>query len=115
MEPRRIRRMMKRMGMNVKELPNVREVIFRTDEKEIVVADPTVTIMTLGGRERVFQVAGGEITEKVLKMAFPDEDAQLVAQQAGVSLEEAREALRATEGDLARAIILLKSRKTKIA
>lgn len=110
--PRKVRRVMKRMGMNVQELPNVREVVLRTDEKEIVIIDPTVTKMTLGKKESIFQIAGGEVTEKAIEGGISEEDAQLVAQQASVSIEEARSALSMTGGDLAQAIILLKSRKS---
>jgi len=40
-----------------------------------------------------------------------EEDVKLVAEQAGVSLEEAQRALEETGGDLAQAIILLQARK----
>lgn len=109
--PRKVRRMMKRMGMDLQELPDVHEVVLRTDEKEIVIVDPTVTKMTLGSKETVYQIAGGEVVEKVIERGVSDEDAQLVAQQANVSIEEAKSALSTADGDLARAIILLKSRR----
>ncbi|RLE50960.1 MAG: hypothetical protein DRJ21_01085, partial [Candidatus Methanomethylicota archaeon] len=56
----------------------------------------------------------GEVTsapkEKVEeKIEIPEEDIQLVAAQAGVSLEEARKALIEAEGDLAKAILSLTS------
>ena len=41
------------------------------------------------------------------KVQIPEEDVILVAQQANVSLEEARAALEQTGGDLAQAILLL--------
>ncbi|MEM2794139.1 MAG: Nascent polypeptide-associated complex protein, partial [Candidatus Methanomethylicia archaeon] len=59
-----------------------------------------------------YQVSGEE-TERLLeskKETIPDEDIRLVAYQAGVSFEEAKKALIETEGDLARAILLLKSK-----
>lgn len=110
--PRRVKRLMKKMGMSVQEVPDVQEVTIRSKEKEIVITGPLVTEMRMGKGERSFQVTGGEIAEKELEGAISKEDAQLVAQQANVSLEEAIDALRRTEGDLARAIILLKSKKT---
>lgn len=45
------------------------------------------------------------------KREITEEDVQLVAQQAGVSVEEARVALEQTEGDLTQAILLLCQRK----
>jgi nascent polypeptide-associated complex subunit alpha len=49
------------------------------------------------------------MTETALekKPTIPDEDVQLVAQQAKVTLERARAALEQTNGDLAQAILLL--------
>ncbi len=55
------------------------------------------------GGEESFQITG-EIEEQ----SFSDEDAKTVAAQAGVSEEEAREALKETNGDLAEAIMKLK-------
>ena len=40
---------------------------------------------------------------------YPDEDIQLVSQQAGVDEEKARNAVEEAKGDLARAILLLTS------
>ncbi|MFB0567656.1 MAG: hypothetical protein ACETVM_03635 [Candidatus Bathyarchaeia archaeon] len=42
---------------------------------------------------------------------MPEEDIQLVAQQAKVSIEQARAALEQTKGDLAQAILLLSQTK----
>jgi nascent polypeptide-associated complex subunit alpha len=41
--------------------------------------------------------------------AIPEEDARLVADQTGKSLEEAKKALEECGGDLAKAILLLQS------
>ena len=100
--------MMQRMGLNMTPMPEVQEVVIRTSSKEIIVENPEVSVIDLRGI-KIFQVAGGEVTEKTLekKLAIPEEDVQLVAQQANVSLEEARSALEETKGDLAQAILLL--------
>ncbi len=105
--PRETRRMMQRMGLNMNQL-EVEEAIFRTKDKEIRIEDPEVAILEMQG-QKIFQVTGGHITETALekKPAIPDEDVQLVAQQAKVNLERARAALEETNGDLAQAILLL--------
>lgn len=117
--PRELKRMMDRMGMSTQGMPEVKEVIFRTSDKEMVVRNPAVTVIEIQG-QRLFQVVGEGLEERELSVgaapeakAFrvPDEDVQLVAQQAGVSLEEARIALEETQGNLAQAILLLSSRK----
>jgi len=120
MGPREARRMMERMGINAKELSEVKEVIFRTETKELVVQNPMVTAIDFQGR-KMFQVMGEELKERPLTSAeaageaakpkVSDEDAQLVASQANVGLDEARQALEMTGGDLAQAILLLTSRK----
>jgi len=110
--PREAKRLMQRMGLNMSPMPDVQQVIFRTATKEIVVEDPEVAVISLRG-QKIFQVTGEKISEKALetkpKLIIPEEDVQLVANQTGKSLEEARKALEETEGDLAKAILLLQS------
>ena len=105
--PRETRRMMQRMGLNMNQL-EVEEAIFRTKDKEIRIENPEVAILKMQG-QKIFQVTGGHMTETALekKPTIPDEDVQLVAQQAKVTLERARAALEQTNGDLAQAILLL--------
>ncbi|MFQ6076873.1 MAG: nascent polypeptide-associated complex protein [Candidatus Bathyarchaeia archaeon] len=111
LKPRDVRRAMRRMGMELEEVTDVSEAILRSRDREITISEPTVTVMSLGRKDKVFQITGGKIVEKLLEGAIPEEDARLVAQQANATIEEARDALRTTGGDLAQAIILLKGRK----
>ena len=110
--PREAKRMMQRMGLSMGEMPDVQEVIFKTSTKEIIIENPEVAIMEMRG-QKIFQVTGEKIVEKMLekKVTFPEEDVQLVATQAKVSVEEARAALEQTKGDLAQAILLLSQTK----
>lgn len=101
------------MGMSMDAMPDVQQVVLRTSVKEIIVEEPDVAVLNLKG-QRVFQVTGGKITEKAIageerKLSFPEEDVRLVADQTGKSFEEAKKALEETEGDLARAILLLQT------
>jgi len=107
MNPREARRMMQRMGLSMSPM-DVQEVVLRTREKEICIENPEVAVLEVQG-QRIFQVAGGKITEKSVerKLTVPEEDVQLVAQQAKVSLDQARTALEQTNGDLAQAILIL--------
>ena len=112
MNPRNAKRMMKRMGMNMGEMPDVQEVLFRTSDKEIVVENPQVAVIDMGG-QKIFQVTGA-VNERPLEgeepgIIIPEEDAQLVADQTGKTLEDARRALEESNGDLARAILLLQT------
>ena len=116
MNPRETKRMMKRMGMNMNSMPDVEQVIIKTNSKEIVVEQPEVAILEMQG-QKIFQVIGGKITERAPqstassapKVAVSEEDVKLVADQTGKSIEKARNALEECEGDLAKAILLLQS------
>lgn len=106
---RKARRMMDQLGMSIDEVSNVEQVSIRTATREIVIEAPEVTLTRMQG-QRIYQVVGGKIAEKQLGEAttvVPEEDVALVAQQAKVSMEKARETLQQTEGDLAQAILLL--------
>ncbi|RLF12742.1 MAG: nascent polypeptide-associated complex protein [Thermoprotei archaeon] len=115
MNPRELRRMMqmmRRSGLNVEQMEGVELVTVKLRDKELVVEQPQVMVMKIGG-QTILQVMGNisERTPSLEEVEVPitDEDVQLVASQAGVSLEEARKALKATKGDLAKAILYLKS------
>ena len=106
---RRLRRMMKQMGLKMDTLTDVEEVVIRGRDREIVIEEPIVAVLDMKG-ERVYQITGGHVKERRLeRKSIPEEDILLVAQQAGVSLEEARRALEEAEGDLAKAILMLKT------
>ena len=112
MNPRNAKRMMQKMGMNMGEMPEVEEVIFRTSSKEIVVENAQVAVIDMGG-QKIFQVTG-EVSERALEgqttgVTIAEEDVQLVADQTGKSLEDAKRALESSDGDLAKAILLLQT------
>ena len=107
---RGMRRMMDKMGLDMTEIPNVQEVIIKTDKKEIIIAKPSVTEMKAKDNS-IFQVVADSYEEKELENPiFSDQDIELVSQQAGVDKEQAINALNESEGDLARAILLLTSK-----
>lgn len=108
--PREARRMMQRMGMSMTAIEDVKEVAIKTLDKEIVITEPEVAVLTVQG-QKIYQVTGGKVTEKTVerKLIIPEEDVRLVADQTGKSLEEARKALEESQGDLAKAILLLQS------
>lgn len=108
MNSRRARRMMKQMGLKMDELGDIERVILQGQRREIVIEGPAVTAINMQG-QRMYQVAGGKVTEKTLerKLEIPEEDVLLVVQQTGVNMERAKAALEDAEGDLARAILML--------
>lgn len=108
MDNRNARRMMDKLGINMKEITGVEEVIIKTSEKEIHIRNASVSEVNAQGT-KVFQVAGDVEEVEIEKASFSDEDVLLVQQQAGVSRERAVSALEESHGEVARAILKLTS------
>lgn len=104
MNPRQMKKLMRQMGIKMEELDGVKEVVIRLENREIVIKNPTVTVITAHG-ERSYQIVGEEEIRDVLRI--PEEDIQLVMEQTGVDYDTARKALEETKGDIAEAIIKL--------
>jgi nascent polypeptide-associated complex subunit alpha len=108
MDNRQARRAMERMGINMKEVPDVQEVVIKTKDKEMHIKDASVSEVNAQGN-RIFQVVGEVEEVQVEKEAFNEEDVLLVQQQASVSRERAMVALEEADGEVARAILKLTS------
>lgn len=116
MNPRKMKQMMKQMGIDVTEL-EAEEVVIKTADEELVFSDAQVTRMDAQGQE-TYQIVGEPETRELgagddgddndeVADAIPADDVAIVAQRAGVPEDEAREALEAEDGDLAAAIARL--------
>lgn len=104
---REMRRMLDKMGLDMKAMDNVEEVIIKTDTKELYLIKPQVIEMK-GKDSTIFQVVASDIEEKQRDVpAFKEEDIILVMQQASVSREKAVQALTESRGDMAQAILSL--------
>ncbi|RDI70588.1 nascent polypeptide-associated complex protein [Halopelagius longus] len=127
MNPRKMKQMMKQMGIDVTEL-DAEEVVIKTADEELVFSDAQVTRMDAQGQE-TYQIVGqpesreleggdagaveasgaggeSEADESASEggAEIPDSDIKIVAQRAEVGKDEARDALEAENGDLAAAI-----------
>jgi nascent polypeptide-associated complex subunit alpha len=112
-----MKQMMEQMGIDVDEIDATEVVIRRADGTEIVFSDPDVTKMDARGQE-TYQIIGepsereGASGDDAIESgdgaedeaAIPQGDVDIVSQRTGASEDEAREALEATDGDLAAAI-----------
>ncbi|MGQ4556250.1 nascent polypeptide-associated complex protein [Halobellus sp. GM3] len=127
MNPRKMKQMMKQMGIDVTEL-DAEEVVIRTADEELVFSGAQVTRMDAQGQQ-TYQIVGDPETRERGAAALtddageaddgdesgdeseaggiPDDDVAIVAEQAGVDADTARESLEATDGDLAEAIARL--------
>ena len=121
--PRQVELMMRRLGMTTEPVPGVEEVIVRTRTHEQVFKAPEVTILTVQG-VRTYQVVGtpelrprsaagtggAPSAAPAAPAGPPEEDVRLVMEQANVPREEAIEALQATGGAPAEAILRIMTR-----
>ncbi len=107
MNPRQMNQMMRKLGINVKEIENVQKVIIQTNSKQYIFDEANVTLMDAQG-QKTYQITGKpRIVEN--KEEIPKEDIDLVVEQTGKSAVEAKKALKETKGDIAEAIIKLTS------
>jgi len=108
MNPRQMRMAMKKLGIQQEEIA-AKEVIIQLEDKEIIISNPNVTKVNMMGQD-TYQVVGEE-SERSLDSTpeISEDDIKTVAEQAGVSEDEARAAIEESKGDLAEAILKLKT------
>ena len=99
MSPKKMKGMLKNMGIDIEELEGVIEVVIRMEDKEIVLENPSVAIMDAHGPED-YQISGEAHERSSLAgaeaeqpLVIPDTDVELVVAQTGVEAEQARAAL----------------------
>lgn len=102
MDQKKMRKMMKQMGIGMEELDDVEEIIIKRSDKELRFHDASVFTMKARGMT-TYQIIGEP--EEHPKTG----DIQLIMDQTGVTEKSAREALEEANGDLAEAILKLKS------
>jgi len=106
MSPSQMKKLAQQMGM--KEMRGIKEVIFRTENGDMVIKNPQVTSMNMMG-QKTFQVIGEleEIESSQEVAEVNEDDVKMIAQQTGASEEDAKKALQETGGDIAQAILSL--------
>jgi nascent polypeptide-associated complex subunit alpha len=126
---RQMRRKMQQQGIDMDQVDATR-VIIEGPEKTLIINQPEVILMKQAGQE-IYQVIGmaeefspeeitiGEsdkmeeveqIDDSEMKPEITENDIMLVAAQANVKKEEAEVMLIECDGDIAKAILLLKNR-----
>lgn len=100
--PSQMKAMMKQMGIKQEDITALRVIIEKEDEN-IIIENPNVQKVVMGGNES-WQISGDAHIEA--KSGFSDEDIKMIVEKTGVSEKKAREALEKT-GDIAEAIIEL--------
>jgi len=97
--------MMKKLGMQVVPIEDVISIVIKTPKGSYIFDAAEVTAMTMQGTT-TYQIIGEPRFEEAAP-DIPKEDITMVAGQANVSEDKAKEALLSTKGDIAEAIILL--------
>ena len=100
--PQLMKQAMKKMGLKQEEI-EATQVIIKTPSKNLIINNPTVQKISMMGEESL------QITGDIEEESISEDDIKTVSEQAGVSKEKAKEALVKFNGDLAEAILYLKS------
>ena len=108
MNSRQAQKMMRKMGIQQQDI-EATEVIIKTPEKDLVIKNPQVAKVNMMGQE-TFQIVG-QVEEKAIETEpeLNEEDIKTVMEQTGVDETKAKEAIQQNSGDLAAAIMELKS------
>ncbi|MDR3074479.1 MAG: nascent polypeptide-associated complex protein [Candidatus Methanoplasma sp.] len=109
--PRQMQQAMKKMGIKQTNINDVREVVIRTADKEIVITGAEVVCVDMQG-SRSYQISGneeirepGSASGSPVTAALPEEDVELVMSQTGCEREKAVKALEDAAGQPAEAIL----------
>ena len=107
--PRQMQKMMKRMGIQQSELDAEEVIIKLRGNKDIIIKNPNVSKVNMMGQQ-TYQVVGEEhIVERSSAPDISEDDVNTVMEQAECDKETALEAIKKHKGDLAEAILELKS------
>jgi len=126
---RQMRRKMSQQGIDMDQIDAIR-VIIEGSEKTLIIEQPEVVLMKQAGQE-IYQIIGqaeevssdnnfigseetiqelGSLENIVVKPIITDNDILLVASQTNVEKYEAEKVLKECNGDIAKAILLIKNK-----
>lgn len=102
MDPKKMQQVMKQMGIQSKDI-DAKQVVIETEDGNYVIKNPQVVEISMQG-QKSFQISG-EVTQET---SLSKEDIEMVVSQANCSEQEAEDALKKCNGDIAEAILSLK-------
>lgn len=116
---RELKKMLKKYGIEVQELPEVRTVTLSADSYDLILKNPQVAILNLGQQKVVQIICSGieRIEKSTAGQAIPsvsEDDISFIMEQTGASREEVLKALSEVDGDIAKAILRLQERRSSI-
>ena len=104
-DPKKLMDMLKKMNINVREVP-AEEVIIKQKDKNIIISKPEIFIADMMGRE-VYQVTG-EVSESI---QITEKDIKFVMEKTGKERKTVAKKLEKLNNDLVKAIMELKGEK----
>ena len=105
LDPKKLQSMMKQMGIKNNTL-DAKRVIIELEDKKLVIENPNVTEVDMQG-QKTYQVMG-EAKEEQKELEIPKEDIDMVSENTQKDQEQAKKALKESNGDIAQAIEKLK-------
>jgi len=107
LDPKKMQAMMKQLGIAQEEISAERVVIEGKNSKKIIIENPSIVKIKMKGQES-FQITGDvREVEESEESANKTEDIKILMEKIGCSENEARDALKKTNGDLTEAILSL--------
>jgi nascent polypeptide-associated complex subunit alpha len=103
--PKKMKQMMKQMGMEMQPIEGITRIVISTDKGEYIFDQAEVVAVTMQGIT-TYQLTG-EARFVPAAPEIPEEDVRLVMEQTGISEEKVRSTLLETKGDIAEAILRL--------
>jgi len=101
-DPRKMEQMMRQMGIKQRKI-DAKRVVIETEEGNYIVESPDVTEIDMKGQKSL-QITG----DMKFESSISEEDIKMVMEQTNCTEEQAKDALKKADGDIAEAIILLK-------
>ena len=101
-DPRKMEQMMRQMGIKQRKI-DAKKVVIETDEGNYIVESPDVTEIDMKGQKSL-QITG----DMKFESGISEEDIKMVMEQANCTEDQAKDALKKANGDIAEAIIILK-------
>lgn len=102
-----MRRMMNRMGVDMKAIPDVKEVLIRTESKEIVITQPVVQEMEADESTTFVVMAKGYEERELEQPSYSEEDVEILCMKTGVNRDVAIAALVDSDGEIGTALLKL--------
>jgi len=105
MNPRKMKQMMNKLGMEMEPLEGVERIVISTAKGDYIFDGAEVVAMTMQG-VKTFQITG-EPRFEAKAPPISEEDVRLVMEQTKAPEEKVRRTLAETRGDIAEAILRL--------